>query len=110
MPQARLESCVSSAQTEYTGEVTLCRNGLHELDPDDPWRGPRRERCRPCYRANRARYNKTTGGKASRERRSRTPRAKAAAQRRSKYRTLIGVGALADARYRERWREKEQAA
>lgn len=28
---------------------TLCRNGLHQLDPGHPWNGPDGRRCRECH-------------------------------------------------------------
>jgi hypothetical protein len=40
-----------------------CRNGLHEIDPDDEWRSSQRQRCRECRKANKARYNASKNGK-----------------------------------------------
>jgi hypothetical protein len=39
-----------------------CRNGLHEIDPDDEWRGPNGARCRECYIETQDRYNASDKG------------------------------------------------
>jgi hypothetical protein len=41
-----------------------CRNGLHELDPADPWRASNGARCRECYLAAQDRYNESRKGVA----------------------------------------------
>jgi hypothetical protein len=39
-----------------------CKNGLHEIDPNDPWRSSNGARCRECYLARNARYNNSLKG------------------------------------------------
>jgi hypothetical protein len=43
----------------------LCRNGLHELDPDDDWRASDGSRCRECQRNRTRRHAKTDKGRLS---------------------------------------------
>jgi hypothetical protein len=40
-----------------------CRNGLHEINPADPWRAENGTRCRPCYLARQRRYNESEKGR-----------------------------------------------
>lgn len=40
---------------EEAPDAMKCRNGLHEIDPDNPWRGPSGARCRSCFKARQAR-------------------------------------------------------
>jgi hypothetical protein len=39
-----------------------CRNGLHEIDPADPWRSSNGARCRECYLDTQQRYNDSDPG------------------------------------------------
>jgi hypothetical protein len=45
-----------------------CRNGLHEIDPNDPWRGKSGERCRECLLARRRSYNQGDKGREAQRR------------------------------------------
>ena len=38
---------------------TRCRNGLHVLDPNDPWKRPNGARCWRCHYRTQSRYEQT---------------------------------------------------
>jgi hypothetical protein len=45
--------------------MMLCKNGLHEIDPDDPWRCSNGARCRECCRARYRKYRGSEKGRAA---------------------------------------------
>jgi hypothetical protein len=54
---------------------TFCRNGLHRLDPDNPWDGPDGRRCEKCHLARKSRYWHSLKGCNSNFRRTQKRRA-----------------------------------
>lgn len=40
--------------------VILCRNGLHELDRQNPWTGPGGRTCQECHLARKTRYDNSS--------------------------------------------------
>jgi hypothetical protein len=44
-----------------------CKNGLHDLEPADTWRSSNGARCRECYLARNARYDRSEKGRAKRQ-------------------------------------------
>jgi hypothetical protein len=74
-----------------------CRNGLHEIDPNDPWRGKSGERCRECLLARRRSYNQGDKGREAQRRYNQSDQRREAKRRARQKRIFFGYTYLGSA-------------